>query len=349
MIAIGANKLFASASATEPVLPPEQRKAEGLEAARDYPLAVRLFLLHMPKGAELDYSLLGSTYAESYIRMAAEDGMCVDSTSYVLSPKSECSTGQVPVRSAFTDQALYDGMVRALSMQDFPSPGTSLARAHFAAALKQMSTFEANHLGEMLNEVTARAAAQNVQYMEIVTPLPWKRIQASAARLTWRDDPAEMRRELLRGGMAADVAEAKATLDRMEAIRRERQHCGQPGEAKPSNDYWLTPPCSVQVRYLYQVEREAPLKLFFAQALAGHELMSADKRIAGISISGREDSFEARNLYRSEMQILCFLRGAYPDARTSIQAGEVAPNSIPPEERCCQVRMALEQGETDRI
>src|SRR5437667_5282050 len=51
-----------------------------LEAARRNPLQLRQFLKKMPKGADLHYHLSGGVYAESFIRAAVEDGLCVDTT-----------------------------------------------------------------------------------------------------------------------------------------------------------------------------------------------------------------------------------------------------------------------------
>ena len=55
------------------------RKGElQLAAAKTNPLQLRQFLKRMPKGTDLHYHLSGGVYAESFIRAAAEDGLCVD-------------------------------------------------------------------------------------------------------------------------------------------------------------------------------------------------------------------------------------------------------------------------------
>src|ERR1700674_5903530 len=58
--------------------PPEQRTARAFKAARANPLDLRAFLVRMPKGADLHNHLSGAIYAESWIRAAREDGLCVD-------------------------------------------------------------------------------------------------------------------------------------------------------------------------------------------------------------------------------------------------------------------------------
>src|SRR5258708_39743812 len=57
---------------------PEQRAARALDSDRANPLELRAFLVRMPKGTDLHYHLSGGIYAESFIRVAAEEGLCVD-------------------------------------------------------------------------------------------------------------------------------------------------------------------------------------------------------------------------------------------------------------------------------
>src|ERR1019366_5950154 len=57
---------------------PEQRAARGYEAARANPADLRGFLSRKPKGADLHSPWSGGIYAETFIRAAAEDGLCVN-------------------------------------------------------------------------------------------------------------------------------------------------------------------------------------------------------------------------------------------------------------------------------
>src|ERR1700739_4581067 len=56
----------------------EQLAEKNLAAAHKNPLQLRHFLLGMPKGADLHYHLSGGIYAESFLRAAAEDHLCVN-------------------------------------------------------------------------------------------------------------------------------------------------------------------------------------------------------------------------------------------------------------------------------
>ena len=58
--------------------PAEMRTSRALDIARANPLDLHAFLVDMPKGTDLHSHLSGAVYAESWIRAAAEDQLCVD-------------------------------------------------------------------------------------------------------------------------------------------------------------------------------------------------------------------------------------------------------------------------------
>src|SRR5882762_6780552 len=90
---------------------PEQRAARAFEAARANPLDLHAFLARMPKGADLHYHLSGGIYAESFIRVAAEEGLCVDLASHsfvrpAAAAQSEasqpiCGDGKIAAANAY--------------------------------------------------------------------------------------------------------------------------------------------------------------------------------------------------------------------------------------------------------
>ncbi len=69
-------------------------------------------------------------------------------------------------------------------------------------------------------------------------------------------------------------------LGRNRAIRSGRGRCGNADDA---------PGCGVKTRYIYQVFRNTPKGLVFAQTLFGFELASADPRVVAINFVGGED------------------------------------------------------------
>jgi len=216
----------------------ERRTEAALAVARKNPVALRIFLFAMPKGADLHNHLSGAVYAESFIRAAVEDKLCVDPASdsfakaqvVPLSPQAlpVCANGKVPAAQALTDQHLYDALVNAFSMRSFvPSAGLS-GHDHFFDTFAKFSGTDVLHTGEWLDEVATRAAAQNEQYLELMaTPtspsLDFKKI-------VWTDDFGKLRQDLFAKGLRNDILAGHDYWNEAEARRRLLEHCGLPFE-----------------------------------------------------------------------------------------------------------------------
>jgi len=328
-----------------------ERTAElNLEAARTNPLQLRHFLLGMPKGADLHSHLTGAVYAESFIRAAKEDNLCVNLASLSFAkptamtesapPQPVCAEGNVPAAQAYRDQRLYDALINSFSMRGFvPSPGVT-GHDHFFAAFGKYGGTDSRHTGEWVDEVATRAAAQNEQYLELMVSAPYNKISSIAKNLAWNENFGELRDKILKEGLQDDLSSARAFYDQAESVRKEREKCGQPNE---------TAACAVQVRYIYQVYRAGSKEQVFAQTLLGFEIASADPRIVGINYVQPEDGFTSMSDYSLHMRIVEFLHGVYPRIHISLHAGEIAFGLVPPEGLCCHIRLAVEQAHAERI
>jgi len=316
----------------------ERKAASALDAARKNPLALHVFLSKMPKGADLHSHLSGAVYAESFIRAATEDGLCVDPTSNSFS--KSCGEGKVPADQVLKNQKLYDALVDAFSMRSFvPSSGVS-GHDHFFDTFAKFGGTDVRHIGEWLDEVAARAAAQNEQYLELMATPTANHLYTIIPQVRWNDDFKQMRDELMRLGLGDDVPAAKAYWDQAESTRRQREHCGQRDEV---------PACRVETRYIYQVSRGNPKTAVFAQALLGFEVASADPRVVGINFVQPEDGYTSMTDYGLQMRMVGFLHQAYPKVHISLHAGELAPGLVPPEELCCHIHLAVEVAHAERI
>lgn len=114
----------------------ELRAAQELDAVRADPLALRDFLKAMPKGADLHNHSDGAVYAETFIRVGGEDGLCVDQAAKAFTksqpiksgaePAPVCEAGDVPAADVPKNQRLYDALVDSFSMRGFvPSEGVT--------------------------------------------------------------------------------------------------------------------------------------------------------------------------------------------------------------------------------
>lgn len=347
----------------------ERRAIQAFNAAKKNPLQLRAFLVGMPKGADLHMHFSGAVYAETFLKDAAADLLCVNpstlsftknlGTTRSLPPQPVCAKGDVPAAGAFTDQHLYDALVDSFSMRSFvPSAGTS-GHDQFFATFDRFSGIAKSHAGEWLDELATRAAAQNEQYLEIMNTPTFGDVAKLSSTIPWPSTPADpaanptgdatgtstadlshLRDALLAGGLRDEVAIDRKELADALASRNRIEHCGQPAATRA---------CTVKIRFLYQVLRAFPPQQVFAQTLLGFELASVDPNVVGINFVQPEDAYYSMSEYHRQMLMLNYLHSVYPRVHISLHAGELAPGLVPPSGLRFHIREAVELGHAERI
>jgi adenosine deaminase len=328
----------------------EQRAADALGKVRADPLALRAFLKRMPKGADLHSHLSGAIYAETHIRDAIEDELCIDTDAKAFAKSQPvmagaqlepvCEQDQVPATDLPKNQPLYNSLVDSFSMRGFVPAEGATAHDHFFTTFTRFGGTDPSHTGGWVDEVAARAAAQNVQYLELMVTPTWHKLNTITKDVAWSDDLKSLADGIIAKGLFDDIPAARAFLDEADTLRQAKGHCGQPEESAA---------CKVEARYIYQVFRNTPKESVLAQALFGFELASVDPRVVGINLVGAEDDYAAMADYADHMRIFAYVGGLYPKVPLSLHAGELTLGLVPPEGLCCHVRQAVEIADTDRV
>ena len=347
----------------------EQRASQAFNVAKKNDLQLRAFLARMPKGADLHMHLSGAVYAETFLKDAAADRLCVDpatlsfaknvGTTRSLPPQPVCSKGDVRADSVFTNQHLYDALVDSFSMRSFvPSAGIS-GHDQFFATFDRFGGLNNSHAGEWLNEIATRAAAQNEQYLEVMDTPAFGDVAKLSATISWPTTPvdpadnrtgdasgtthadlAHLRDTLLADGLRDEVAIDRKQLNDALASRSQIEYCGERS---------ATTACSVKIRFLYQVLRDFPPQQVFAQTLLGFEVASQDPDVVGINFVQPEDAYYSMSEYHRQMRMLDYLHSVYPQVHITLHAGELAPGLVPPAGLRFHIREAIELGHAERI
>jgi len=322
----------------------QERASRHMAALGQSPTELLAFLREMPKGADLHVHLSGAIYAESWINFAAQDNLCVDRTASTLLPPPcdpSCAkyTNKPAVSCAYGDHVLYNQLVDAWSMRNW-NRGEDSGHDHFFATFDKFHLAGINSGGDQLAEVATRAAADHLQYVELMHTADGRRSAELGAKLGWDDDFNRMRDKLLAGGLKDVIFVTRQDLDRDEAKQRQILHCGTP-EAEPG--------CQVTVRYLYQVLRGLPPEMVFAQILLGFELAQTDPRFVGLNLVMPEDWYIPMHDFQLHMKMLDYLHSVYPKVHISLHAGELARGLVPPEGLSFHVRESVERGHAERI
>ena len=320
------------------------------------PETLRAFLNDFPKGADLHVHLSGAVYAETLIRDAGEDGLCVDKTTLSFA-QPPCRGNLIPAAQLSGNidrqsQLFYDKLIDSLSVRSFvPTAGWS-EHDQFFAVFDRMSGL-GNHAAEWADEVASRAAAENNQYLELMQTPPFSHALQISSQIGWnaklaQADPqafAEFRQQLLDHGLRDEVAAGRNAALQAETGRRQLEHCGTAQAA---------PACQVEVRYLWTVLRDFTPEQVFAQSLLAFETVQAsmnakDDTWVGINLVRPEDDFVSMRDYTLQMKMVGYLHSVYPGVHISLHAGELAPGLVPPEGLRFHIRQAIELGDAERI
>jgi adenosine deaminase len=322
----------------------EQRASAYLESIRRQPPLLLAFLRELPKGGDLHNHLAGAIYAESLIDFASQDGLCVDrTTSFLIAPPCDASCDRFAIKPgvscAYQDHVLYNSIVDAWSMRNW-NHGEASGHDHFFATFDKFFLATLNHTADSIAEAASRAAADHLQYLELMHTADGMQSAELGRDVGWNDDFATMRKDLLAAGLRNVAATTSKTLAEDESRMRAKLECGRPTAA---------PGCAVEVRYLYQVLRGLPKERVFAQILLGFELASSDPHFVGLNLVMPEDWYVPMHDFDLHMKMIDYLHGVYPRVHVSLHAGEIAMGLVPPEGLRFHIRESIERGHAERI
>ena len=146
-----------------------------------------------------------------------------------------------------------------------PTSGFS-GHDQFFATFARFSGLKKSHAGEWVDEVAARAAAQNQQYLELMQTPPFSHAAQIARQLGFDADFAPLPPSRSSTTDCATKSPPTATTCAPPRPSAPIEHCGTPQAA---------PACQVEIRYIYQVLRGSPPEQVFAQTLLGFETVQA--------------------------------------------------------------------------
>jgi adenosine deaminase len=320
-----------------------------LSTASQGPVALHAFLAQFPKGADLHVHLSGAVYAETFIRDAAEDGLCVDPAGLKF-VKPPCTGKLIPASQlsgnvTSAGQDLDDRLIDAFSMRSFVPTTAFSGHDQFFATFARFGGLDKRHLGEWVDEIASRSAAQNQQYLELMQTPSFSHAATIAHQIGWNPDLTKFRQALLDRGLRDEVDSDRNEVRTIEALRRQIEHCGTPQAA---------PACRVETRYIYQVLRGFPPEQVFAQTLLGFETVQAsmdahEPGFVGINFVMPEDGLISMRDYTLQMNMVDYLHSVYPRVHVTLHAGELAPGLVPPEGMRFHIRQAVELGHAERI
>lgn len=315
----------------------ETHASRYFDSIKDDPQQLYQFLKAMPKGGDLHNHLTGAEYAENLIAYAKDDNWCVDTKDFSLKKNRLCPDSH-RLQFAYQDAGFYREITHQWSMRDFIATSSLSNEQHFFDTFAKFGPIVTTHIDKSLYEVAARAASQNVSYLEILlTSYDLGLIGRGgdvaselSQKIAWSSNLNKLYADFLQHGIK-DFAKAIPTrIDRAEAEVHNHK-------------------LPITIRYQYLALRESSPVQFFAQLILAFEAAQADKRIVGINIVQAEDGPIATRDYDLHMKMIAFLHAKYPAVHISLHAGELSPTSVAPETLRFHIRNAVEIGHAERI
>jgi hypothetical protein len=319
----------------------EERTSRYLESIRKQPSQLLNFLRAMPKGGDLHNHLSGAIYTESYIRWAAEDGLCLNRQTFAFAPAPcDPDKGIVEAKQVLADPTLYQQVINAQSMRFFNGPESG--HDHFFATFGKFGAVSRSHQGDSLAEVASRAAAQNLSLLALIIAADNSESLRfpKANNITWTDDLAAMQKQMLDHGLDKVVENSRKNLDQWEARMRDVLRCGTPN---------ADPGCNVIIRYQYEVHRGLAPEQVFAELLTGFALADQDSRVIDVNPVMPEDAYVEMHDFDLHMRMFDFLHKQYPKVHLSLHAGELWTGLVPPDGLRFHIRQSIQLGHAERI
>jgi len=300
----------------------------------------------LPKGGDLHNHLDGAIYAETWLDWAAEDGLCVDLKVPAIREKEAVScaaSGWITAQEARDDSEYRHEIIDALSVRSFvPGPGWS-GRDQFFATFSRIAV-SPERFGDELAEAASAAGKQNTLYLELMETLSLDELMPLVSNVTLSGDLAADYRTLMSSPfgaampklVAAARAQIQKALHRKDAILK----CGA-SDADPG--------CSVQIRFIDQVNREYEPPVVFAQFILGWALMAEEPLMVGANLVGPEDGRIALRDYTLHMRMIDYLYNTLGPRNIALHAGELTLEMVHPGELGSHIREAIEIGHAKRI
>ena len=337
LAALGALLLAANA-------PADETGAQArFERVKDEPTLLREFLYAFPKGGDLHNHVAGAVYAETYLRWAAEDGKCIDLDSYMVTmPPCDGAAGRPAMAEVRYDGDIANHIIDAFSVRNYERRPVS-GHDQFFATFRRFSLAGRGREGDILAVAAARAARQNILYLELMQSrgMAAARELAAAAPQAFATE-LPLARRTRHPDIQQLAADTMKRLDRIEERKRAALSCGKEG---------ADPGCGVPIRYLAQVIRVFPREQVLAQTLLAFHLIEKDPRYVGLNFVAPEDHPVTLRDYRWQMAMIGELAKRFPAAKDAItlHAGELVLGLVPPEHLGWHIRAALDLAGARRI
>jgi adenosine deaminase len=347
--------LFISACDDEMTAEEREALVSGhMETLRPDATSLKSFLRDMPKGADLHSHTSGAIATEKLIQWGAEDGACVNTSTYVAS--NPCAAGTTPLSNTTTDRALYNAVLSAWSMEGHPGPLLN-AHQHFFDAFGKYGAVQLDSRNDdSYADIMSQAGKNKQIYIELMQGFGSGAGGSIAAGLFGPSDPwdaqtllAKRQQIITTPSFTTAINNQKASIAATLSGARQLLGCGTAS---------ADPGCDVEVRMIVSANRTGSRAQVFGQWVYAYELAQVVPEIVGVNLVSPEEHPNSLTYYNDEM----FALGTLDDfnnsqtgrkkVRVSLHAGELIPEVLTAatqDHLTYHIRNAVELAHAERI
>jgi len=335
---------LAACEASGPTLPTGIHGA--FEQAKSNEAELRAFVQDMPKGGDIHNHLFGAVYAESWLRYAEEDGMCIDKDALAIRfPTPEgCPAPLVVANEALADQNLRNELIDRFSLRDFTPYAGWGGHDQFFRTFGSMAAMP-SRFGDMVADSANLAGRQNIAYLELLHTMElFETILPMVAALPMTGDAETDYKTLMESEFGTELPNmvARAIKDTNTAMTKVNDLLGCGTEQ-------AQPGCKVEVRFQNQPVRTLPKSAVYAHNIFGWHLMEQDPRWVGTNLVAPEDDFISLRDYMDHMEQLGYLYDTLGPRNISLHAGELTLGLVHPKELRFHITEAIKTAKAKRI
>jgi adenosine deaminase len=340
---------------------PEEKVTAKIDDLRDQPEELRAFLVDMPKGADLHSHLSGAVNMDKLIQWGAEDGVCVDTTTFTAAAPQAgmpCAAGAVPLSNTKSDTKLYSDVLGAWSLEGFQGTLLDQHQHFFDAFGKFGAVLSDSRTDDSIADVLSTAGKNHQTYVELLQGLSSSAVGNIAKNYimpgdTWDEAYLLKKRDEIMADpvFKATIDSTKAYIENGLAGARTLLGCGTMS---------ADPGCDVDVRFLVSANRTKDRGYVFAQWVYAYELVQQAPEVVGINLVSPEENANSLLYYDDEMTAIDVLHRfnqkdpARRPVRISLHAGELIKDVLPmtpdgQKHLTYHIRHAVETGHAERI
>ena len=325
--------------------------AKLLAEAGDDEASLMMFATMLPKGGDIHHHFSGAIYAETYLEWARQNGFCIFTESraeleiekfHVAADPSRLTDGQraacKDVDAVTGDEDFYRALLMAWSSKDFN--GQSPGDMHFFETFQYFSSIAAANYARGMQQLKARAIAENVGYIETIFE---QSPAVSSPQVAEALGP-------LNAGLDDAQLEALFTLayDSME----------KSAEAAPAIDGYIASVKAAAAgvdderftaRFVAFVVRNQPPEEVFSRLYTAFRAVETYEKLVGVNFVGPENGAIALRDYSLHMKMFAFFKRKHPHVRIALHAGELALGMVPPEDLKHHINEAVRVAGASRI